>query len=229
MASKFVSDLDLGKDIINRLKSITLVAELSFVINSTPQLHSTRMSMAWLSYFYKSRVLPVGNLRTSLHSSSTLLLLTHEFFPLQSSPLHSSIPNPFTMGHGSSFDPDRDIPSLEGKVILITGGNVGLGKQSALDLSKHLPSELWIAARSAKKAEAVIAEIKQTSPGVYVRFLELDLASFASIKTAAETFLSSVSRLDILCLMLVSWHALLVRLRRDMRCSLAQTTWGMLY
>ncbi|KLO97329.1 alcohol dehydrogenase Bli-4 [Fusarium fujikuroi] len=104
------------------------------------------------------------------------------------------------MGHGSSFDPDRDIPSLEGKVILITGGNVGLGKQSALDLSKHQPSELWIAARSAKKADAVITEIKQTSPGVQARFLELDLASFASIKTAAKTFLSSASRLDILML-----------------------------
>ncbi|KAH7234636.1 uncharacterized protein BKA55DRAFT_543822 [Fusarium redolens] len=104
------------------------------------------------------------------------------------------------MGNGDSFNPDRDIPSLEGKVILITGGNGGLGKQSALALSKHQPSELWIAARSAERAEVAIAEIKQQSLRVHVRFLELDLTSFASIKSAAQTFLNSVSRLDILLL-----------------------------
>ncbi|TVY59892.1 putative oxidoreductase [Fusarium oxysporum f. sp. cubense] len=104
------------------------------------------------------------------------------------------------MGPGDSFNPDRDIPSLEGKVILITGGNAGIGKQSALALSKHQPSEIWIAARNAKKAETAIAEIKQQSPGVDVRFLELDLSSFASVKSAAQTFLKSVSRLDILML-----------------------------
>ncbi|KAN0117040.1 NAD(P)-binding protein [Hyaloscypha variabilis] len=99
---------------------------------------------------------------------------------------------------GVSFDPAKDIPSLQGKVILITGGNLGLGKQSALDLVKHNPSELWIAARGEETGRAAVEEIKKNSPGVIVKFLPLDLASFKSVKEAARTFLSSASRLDTL-------------------------------
>ncbi|KAM5349754.1 hypothetical protein ACJ41O_006259 [Fusarium nematophilum] len=100
------------------------------------------------------------------------------------------------------YNPDADIPSLKGKVVLITGGNVGLGKQSALSLCKHHPSQVWIAARSAKKGNAAISEIKEQVPGsgISLRFLELDLASFDSVKSAARTLLESVSRLDIVLL-----------------------------
>lgn len=102
------------------------------------------------------------------------------------------------MGKGGvSFNPAKDIPSLVGKVILITGGNLGLGKQTALDLAKHNPSQLWIAARSAETGNAAVKEIKQASPGVSVNFVRLDLSSFKSVKEAARTVLGSASRLDI--------------------------------
>ena len=99
-----------------------------------------------------------------------------------------------------SFDPVRDIPSLAGKVILITGANTGLGKQTALDLAKHRPTHIWMTARSADKGNAAVTDVKTQCPGVSASFLELDLSSFASVKSAAKSFLASASRLDILYL-----------------------------
>ncbi len=101
---------------------------------------------------------------------------------------------------GVSFDPATHIPSLEGKIILITGANSGLGKQSSLELAKHNPAQIWMAARSPEKGNEAIADVKQQVPGAAVTFLELDLSSFDSIKRAAETVIASSPRLDILML-----------------------------
>ena len=52
-------------------------------------------------------------------------------------------------------------------------------------------AKVYVAARGKAKAEAAIAELKQET-GNEAIFLELDLASLASIKRAAEEFLSCV-------------------------------------
>ena len=97
-----------------------------------------------------------------------------------------------------SFNPDRDIPVLSNKTILVTGGSDGLGKESLYQLSKHSPSRIYLAARNKVKAENAIAEIKSKVPNANVEFLQLDLASFDSIKSAAKTFDGANERLDIL-------------------------------
>ena len=96
------------------------------------------------------------------------------------------------------FDPDRDIPDLSFKVIIVTGGTAGLGKETVLQLAKHGPGKLYLTARSKSKADAAIAEITKAVPHAKIDFLELDLASFASVKRAADTILAVESRLDIL-------------------------------
>ncbi|KAH7341211.1 hypothetical protein BKA66DRAFT_517354 [Pyrenochaeta sp. MPI-SDFR-AT-0127] len=97
-----------------------------------------------------------------------------------------------------SFSPDKDIPSLAGKVILVTGGNSGLGKESILQLAKHKPRQIIMAARSQSRAEAAIEEIETAVPGANIAFLALDLSSFQSIKKAAASVLQQYDRLDVL-------------------------------
>ncbi|KAK4119806.1 NAD(P)-binding protein, partial [Parathielavia appendiculata] len=99
-----------------------------------------------------------------------------------------------------SFNSETDIPPLTDKVILVTGGNVGLGKQAVLEYARHHPRLIWLAARSVPKANAAVAEIKEQVPDAAIRVIELDLTSFVSIKRAAATVLASSPRLDILML-----------------------------
>jgi NAD(P)-dependent dehydrogenase (short-subunit alcohol dehydrogenase family) len=99
---------------------------------------------------------------------------------------------------GVSFNPSRDIPDLSGKVILVTGGNSGLGEESILQLAKHKPAKIFMGARSEAKANEAINKIRKIIQDANIIFLEMDLASFASVKKATQQVLATTDRLDIL-------------------------------
>ncbi|KAJ5735339.1 Oxidoreductase short-chain dehydrogenase/reductase family [Penicillium malachiteum] len=98
----------------------------------------------------------------------------------------------------TTFNPDKDMPDMSGKVILITGGTAGLGAESAKRLAKKSPAHIYISGRNAAAADKVIQEIRQAGSKTAVTFLKCDLASLESVKQAAEKVLKSESRLDIL-------------------------------
>lgn len=100
---------------------------------------------------------------------------------------------------GVSFTASN-IPSLEGKVILVTGGNIGLGKQSVLEFARHGAKEIWLASRSAEKADQAIQDIKKEVPDANIKPLSLDLTDLESVRNAARTFAQSSQQLDILLL-----------------------------
>ncbi|KAK9371743.1 uncharacterized protein V1513DRAFT_428251 [Lipomyces chichibuensis] len=99
---------------------------------------------------------------------------------------------------GKSFNPDKDIPNLSGKVIFITGGTAGLGKESLVALAKHNPEHIYFSGRDSKRAAAVISDCKDAVPNINLTFIECDLASLASVETAAKQFTSISQRIDIL-------------------------------
>lgn len=89
-------------------------------------------------------------------------------------------------------------PSLAYSPNSLSPGNTGLGKQTIAYLSEHAPARIYLAARTTSKAESAIADIKKATPDAQVEHLSLDLTSFSSIATAAQTFKSKETRLDLL-------------------------------
>ncbi|KAJ2929759.1 hypothetical protein H1R20_g7320, partial [Candolleomyces eurysporus] len=89
-----------------------------------------------------------------------------------------------------------DIPDLSGKVIVVTGANTGVGKETAKALLNH-NAKVYIAARSQEKTEKAIQDLKNET-GKEAIFLKLDLASLKAIKAAAEEFLRKETELHAL-------------------------------
>jgi NAD(P)-dependent dehydrogenase (short-subunit alcohol dehydrogenase family) len=89
------------------------------------------------------------------------------------------------------------IPSQRGKRALITGANSGVGFHAALELSRA-GAAVILACRDRSKAETAEARIRAAVPSAQTEIVDLDLASLASVRSAAEQFLASGGALDLL-------------------------------
>src|SRR4051794_27486749 len=77
--------------------------------------------------------------------------------------------------------------TMDGKVCIVTGGNTGIGKETARGLARA-GATVVIAARDQRKSEAARADIVATTGNTRVTVLPLDLASGASVRAFAEAF-----------------------------------------
>ncbi|KAF7314032.1 Short-chain dehydrogenase/reductase family protein [Mycena chlorophos] len=95
------------------------------------------------------------------------------------------------------FQPERDIPDLSGRIMLVTGGNSGIGYETVKQLLLK-GARVYLAARSEDKATAAIAKLDAETGGKRALFLPLDLADLDSVRKASERFLELEERLDVL-------------------------------
>lgn len=118
------------------------------------------------------------------------------------------------------FDVIREISSLAGKVVLVTGGAEGMGREVVMELVRHgRPARIYVAdlpLPGNDAEEALVKSIKDeayyatkdsatgdawcgAAPQTDIRFLELDLGNKEKTRQCAASFLAP-ERLDILIL-----------------------------
>lgn len=85
---------------------------------------------------------------------------------------------------------------LQGKVALVTGGSRGIGAATAKRLAKDGADVALTYARSAEKAQAVVADIEAT--GRRALTVAADSGDAAAVEGAIEVAVASLGRLDIL-------------------------------
>jgi len=91
----------------------------------------------------------------------------------------------------------EEIPDQSGKVAVVTGGNGGLGLETARDLTRN-GAHVIIAARNLDKAAAAERDILESVPDASLEVRKLDLSSKASIKEFADGVLADHSKIDLL-------------------------------
>lgn len=86
---------------------------------------------------------------------------------------------------------------MTGKVVAITGANVGIGKETAVALAR-MGATVVMTSRDAGRGAEALADVQARSGSENVALLALDLADFASIRSFATELLGNYDRLDVL-------------------------------
>ena len=89
----------------------------------------------------------------------------------------------------------EDIPDLTGKVIIVTGGNSGLGFESVKAFAEK-GADVILTSRSVEKGEQAKKEMGAVKGNI--KIMQLDLQDFASIENFAKDFKAKYDRLDVL-------------------------------
>lgn len=91
----------------------------------------------------------------------------------------------------------RDMPSLAGRTVLVTGGTSGMGYEDALAVARA-GADVIIAARNPERGQASIANIRQAVPNANVTFEAVDLANLESVRGLASRLRERLPKLDVL-------------------------------
>lgn len=86
---------------------------------------------------------------------------------------------------------------MKGKKCIVTGGNAGIGYETALAIARE-GADLIVVSRNPEKGEAAVEKIKKETGNQQVELLQIDMSSQQSIRAGAEAIRKKWDRLDVL-------------------------------
>jgi NAD(P)-dependent dehydrogenase (short-subunit alcohol dehydrogenase family) len=86
---------------------------------------------------------------------------------------------------------------MQGKTVLITGANQGIGKATAIKLAE-LGARVVLLCRNEAKGRAALEEVRERAKGEAPELLVADLGSLADVRRVAADFRRTHDRLDVL-------------------------------
>ena len=90
------------------------------------------------------------------------------------------------------------MPDMQGKTVVVTGGNSGIGFETATALA-GMGARVVVTARNADKGRAAVAAVAQRLGGeAQVQLVVFDLADLSSVRRGAAEILEQAPRLDVL-------------------------------
>jgi len=90
------------------------------------------------------------------------------------------------------------VPDMQGKTVVVTGGNSGIGYETAAALAA-MGARVVLTARNADKGRSAVASITQRLGGdAQVQLVVFDLADLSSVRRGAAEILEQAPRLDVL-------------------------------
>ena len=95
-----------------------------------------------------------------------------------------------------TWTPD-DVPDLDGKTFVVTGGNSGIGLEAARIFVRR-GARVVLACRSAERAMPAVTLLSSVRPGTQVSFLALNLADLSSVRSFSERIHAEVDYIDVL-------------------------------
>ena len=104
--------------------------------------------------------------------------------------------SPIRRLHSMAWTAD-DIGDQHGRVAVVTGGNGGLGFETARQLARK-GAAVVLAARNLDKAAAARRRMEADTPAAVVEIRALDLASLASVRDCADGIVTEFDRVDLL-------------------------------
>jgi len=87
--------------------------------------------------------------------------------------------------------------NCQGKYVIVTGGNSGIGKETVKVLSAN-GAKVVLCSRSVKNGTEAVDEIKKLHPNADITVMQLDLGSFKSIYSFTKEYVASKRPLHIL-------------------------------